>query len=154
MPKYSINSTKNLSTTHEDLQILFNTIIKYVDCTIVRGHATPEEQFELWKQGRTKKNGFWEIENKGKIITNCDGFNIKSEHNYFPSIAVDAVPYPELYSDNNKSVLFSGFVLGVATMLYEKGIIKHKIRSGIDWDGDFNLKNQTLFDPLHFFIVQ
>lgn len=151
MYKFSVNSTKNLSTVHEDLQTLFNFVIEFVDCSIVFGHRTPEEQFNLWEKGRTKENGYWEIKDKSKIVTNCDGYDVKSDHNDFPSKAVDVVPYPEMYSDNDKIKYFAGFVMGIAGMLHKQGVID-EVGCGIDWDGDWDLKDQKLYDAVHFFM--
>lgn len=35
------------------------------------GARTPEQQHEIWRQGR---------ERPGKIVTNCDGYTLKSNH--------------------------------------------------------------------------
>jgi peptidoglycan L-alanyl-D-glutamate endopeptidase CwlK len=43
-----------------------------------------EEQNKLYEQGRTVS---------GKIVTNCDGYNKKSKHNFSPSKACDIVVY-------------------------------------------------------------
>ncbi len=153
MPAYSVNSKRALSTAHDDLQTLFNFIIEFVDCSVVFGHRTPDEQFDLWKKGRTKVNGYWEVADKSKVVTNCDGHDVKSDHNHFPSKAVDVVPYPEMYSDTNKIIYFAGYVIGIAEMLHRQGVIEHRIGCGIDWDGDWDLKDQKLFDAVHFFII-
>lgn len=42
---------------------------------------SPEEQLRLFSQGRKLVNGKWEIVDKSKIITYCDGYNVKSKHN-------------------------------------------------------------------------
>lgn len=54
-------------------------------------HRTPEKQFELFKQGRSKniKTGIWEVVSSNEIVTNRDGINKLSMHNYFPSRAFD-----------------------------------------------------------------
>ena len=44
MPRFGRRSRKNLETCHEDLQELFNQVIKYFDCTVIQGHRGKEEQ--------------------------------------------------------------------------------------------------------------
>lgn len=97
MYKFSKRSLDNLATAEEKLQVLFNAVIKETDCTVIYGHRTPEEQFELFKQGREKKDGWWV--KVGKTVTNLDGNIKKSKHNYFPSKAVDVVPFPLDWND-------------------------------------------------------
>lgn len=97
MYKFSKRSLNNLATAEEKLQVLFNAVIEEIDCTIIYGHRTPEEQFELFKQGREKKDGWWV--KVGKTVTNLDGNIKKSKHNYFPSKAVDVVPFPLDWND-------------------------------------------------------
>ena len=97
MPKFSKRSKGNLATADTKLQQLFNAVIEEFDCTVIYGHRTPEEQFELFKKGRERKDGWWV--KVGPTVTNLDGLNKKSKHNYFPSKAVDVVPYPLDWKD-------------------------------------------------------
>lgn len=50
------------------------------DLVITCTFRSPEEQYRLWRKGRL---------DAGQIVTNCDGVNTKSQHNHFPSRAVD-----------------------------------------------------------------
>jgi len=73
---------KKLATCDERLHVLMNEAIK--DCPfaiiITHGHRSIPEQQALFEKGRTAP---------GDIVTNCDGVNKKSKHNYFPSKAFD-----------------------------------------------------------------
>lgn len=153
MPSYSESSRSKLETAHEDLQKVFNRVVKIFDNTIIYGHRSPEEQFELYKKGRKLVDRKWVIEDKGKIVTYKDGYEKKSEHNEYPSLAVDAVPYPINWQDTNRMRFFIGYVLGVADEMYRNGEITHKIGSGIDWDNDKDLNDQRFNDMPHFRIL-
>lgn len=62
----------------------------YLELTAV--FRSPEEQFELYKRGRTMgTDGKWVIQDKSKVVTNVDGYNVVGAHNYKPSRAVDVV---------------------------------------------------------------
>jgi len=129
MPSFSKSSRNKLNTCHEDLQLLFNEVIKHRDCTIIYGHRSVELQQELFAQGRTKP---------GKIVTHLDGVNRLSKHNYNPSLAVDVVPYfkekPHIRWDDIDSFKeFGNFVLGVAKALKEKRFIENDIQWGGNW---------------------
>ena len=97
MPKFSKKSQDNLASADIKLQQLFNEVIKEYDCTVIYGHRTPEEQFELFKKGREKKDGWWV--KVGPTVTDKDGLNKKSKHNYSPSLAVDVCPFPLDWND-------------------------------------------------------
>ena len=57
-----------------------------VTCT----HRTPEEQHDLFKKGRILDvNGRTLKINASEIVTNCDGINVLSPHNYYPARAID-----------------------------------------------------------------
>lgn len=118
MYKFSKTSKSRLSSCHLDLQRLFNEVIKDTDCTIVSGMRTPAEQLNLYKQGRTLP---------GNIVTNLDGYNKKSRHNYNPSQAVDVVPYPIDWNDLERFKAFGDFVKDKAIEL------DIYIRWGGDW---------------------
>ena len=82
MNKFSESSLKKLGTCDERLQQVMNAAIidSPIDFGIIYGIRTPEEQYELYKQGRTKQ---------GNIVTYKDGYRELSTHNYSPSKACD-----------------------------------------------------------------
>lgn len=127
MPKFSKRSIDNLNTAHDSLKLVFNEVIKEFDCTVIYGHRTPEEQFELFKKGREKVDGWWTVTDKSKVVTNLDGVNKKSKHNYYPSKAVDVVPYP---LDWNNTARFKQLAEVVKAKAKELGI-------EIEWGGDW-----------------
>jgi len=122
MAKFGKTSMKRLRTVHPDLQTLFQVVVKYFDCSVVSGLRTLEEQKALYTQGRTKP---------GNIVTNADGVISKSNHQ--SGNAVDVVPYPSMWKDKNKMREFAGFVMGVAAILKEQGIIDIEIEWGGHW---------------------
>ena len=73
MYKFSRTSEKRLMYLHPNLQKFFIELLKIspYDFSISQGVRTVEEQNKLYQQGRTTP---------GKIITNCDGYKIKSKH--------------------------------------------------------------------------
>lgn len=144
MPKYSSTSKNRLRTAHHDLQIIFEEVIRYFDCTIVEGHRTVERQQKLYASGRDEP---------GPILTKVDGIKIKSKHNYDPSLAIDAVPYPIDWQDHKRMYYFAGFVMATAKRLKAEGRIKNDIRWGGDWDGDTEVNDQTFMDLPHFEIA-
>ena len=44
MPKFGNRSKQRLETCHEDLQEIFNEVIKYFDCSVLCGHRGEEDQ--------------------------------------------------------------------------------------------------------------
>ena len=75
MPKFGQTSKENLSTCHEDLQELFNEVIKHWDCSVVEGYRDEERQNKAYREGNSK-------------VKYPNG-----KHNRIPSNAVDVVPY-------------------------------------------------------------
>ncbi len=139
MNKYSKESESCLATCHPDLQKVFRKVLEYFDHSVLIGHRGQEAQHKAFLEGRSKTD--WP----------------KSNHNKFPSSAVDVMPYPYSFPDLDgkngakrqllalfRQYLFIGFVLATAWMM---GI---KIRSGADWDSDLDLSDQTFNDLPHF----
>lgn len=127
MFKFSKRSINNLATADKKLQLLFREVIKEIDCTVISGHRTPEEQFELFKKGRERIDGWWTVTDKSKVVTNLDGTTKKSKHNYYPSKAVDVVPYPLDWNDIDS---FKQLASVVKDKALELGI-------DVEWGGDW-----------------
>ncbi len=126
MPRFGRRSRKNLETCHEDLQELFNEVIKYFDCTVIQGHRGKEEQNKYFDEGKSK-------------VKYPNG-----RHNANPSNAVDVVPYPINWKDTDRMYYFAGFVKGVA---FKLGI---PIRWGGDWNDNTEVKDTNFKDLPHF----
>lgn len=138
-----------LNTCHQDLVTLFLEVIQHFNCSIISGQRLPEEQFELFKQGRRLIDSQWR--KVGAVVTYKDGYDKKSRHNILPlSEAVDVVPWPIEWKNVNRMRFFVGFTLGTARQLYASGVIEHEITSGMDWDNDTLLKDQRFNDIPHF----
>ena len=97
MAVFGKKSKERLATCDERIQKVLNLAIQYLDFTVICGARTPDEQFELFKQGRELKYGKWV--KVGATVTNIDGKTKKSMHNYSPSKAVDIAPYPIDWND-------------------------------------------------------
>ena len=133
MAKFSKTSEDRLKTCHQDLQILFGYVVQHFDCSIISGHRTPGEQYELYKKGRTEIDGHWVIEDKRNVVTYKDGVKKLSKHNTWPSVAVDVMPFPINWKDTDGATKFAYYVLGVAQTLKSYGQIEHEIEWGGDW---------------------
>ena len=136
MAQFSKESKAQLATCHPELQLLFNTVIDYFDCTIIEGYRNEKDQNAAFKKGNSKlkyPNGL---------------------HNKVPSMAVDASPFPVQWANINRFYWFGGYVLGVADMLHQQGKMKYKVQYGGDWDRDFDITDEKgLIDLVHFEII-
>jgi len=116
MPRFSQRSQDNLSQCHTDLQVLFNEVIKWEDCTVVCGQRGEKEQNEAYEEGKSRLR------------------YPQSKHNKIPSMAVDVVPYPIDWHNRERFLRFGGFVMGIAAHLYELGWIENRVKWGGDWE--------------------
>ena len=133
MPRYSKASLDKLSGCHPDLVLIFNEAIKRTDIRILEGVRPADRQYELYKQGRSK----------------CDGFKRKSNHQVKSdgySWAVDAVPYPVDFADTARFKALAALVLEIAGKLYAEGKIKHHLEWGGNW--------KTFTDMPHYELKQ
>lgn len=130
MYKFGKRSKECLSTCHEDLQKLFNEVIKYYDCSVICGHRNKEDQDRAYHEGHSGVQ--WP----------------DSRHNRLPSMAVDVIPWPVDWKDEKRFYMFVGIVRGIAAIM---GI---KILVGADWDGDMEVKDQNFHDLPHFELVE
>ena len=126
MPKFGKKSKEHLSTCHEDLQKVFNEVIKHVDCSVLEGHRDEKRQEKLFSEGKTKVH------------------YPMGRHNTKPSRAVDVVPFPVDWKARDRFHLFSGYVIGMARGM---GI---SLRWGGDWNMNFNVDDNKFDDFPHF----
>ena len=129
MPKFGKKSLEKLSTCDKRLQLVFNEVIKTVDCSVLEGH-----------RGKARQNALY-VEKKTKLKFP------KGRHNANPSRAVDVVPYPVDWEDRERFHLFAGFVIGTATQL---GV---KLRWGGDWNINWFVDDNKFDDFPHFELV-
>ena len=126
MPRFGTKSKQTLLSCDEDLQKVFNEVIKHVDCSVLEGHRDERDQERLFSEGKTKVH------------------YPMGRHNSKPSRAVDVVPYPVDWNDRERFHLFSGFVLGLARGM---GIT---LRWGGDWNMNFEVDDNKFDDFPHF----
>lgn len=62
-----------------------------LDLKVDYTYRSPALQFELFKKGRAldQASGQWVLTDRTQRVTDKDGVNSKSEHNYYPSRAAD-----------------------------------------------------------------
>jgi peptidoglycan L-alanyl-D-glutamate endopeptidase CwlK len=112
-------------------------ILEY-DNTIVDGYRGKKEQNEAFERGDSQVK------------------YPNSKHNSIPSEAVDSAPYEVNGIDwkRTQCAHYAGYVKGVADRLYTEGLMKHRIRCGIDWDQDLDIDDTTFWDATHFEIIK
>lgn len=141
MPLFSNISKSRLETDHQDIQTICHYTIKIIDFSVVRGLATPEEQFEIFKKGRAVIGQKWVI--TGDVVTYKDGYEKLSRHQ--SGEAIDLIPYPGGWSASKESFFhLAGAIKATAFLLKKYGDIEHDIEWGFDlwgWDmAHFQLK--------------
>ena len=127
MFKFSSQSLEKLKTCHPDIQKVMTEVIKHVDCTIIEGVRTKEQQEEYVRTGKSKTMD-------SKHLPQPDGY----------SHAVDVMACPIKWEDWKRNSYFAGFVMATAKSM---GI---DLRSGIDWDSDFDISEHSFLDAPHF----
>ena len=140
MYKFSKRSNKNLNECHEDLRILFRTVVEDYDCSVICGRRGEEAQNAAYYAFPQLSKVKWP----------------NSAHNAVaPKLveAADVIPYPVDWKDTDRFYHFGGYVLGTAQQLLDQGKMKHRISWGGDWDGDTDLKDQTFIDFPHFELI-
>jgi len=109
MYSYSAKSKRELESCHGDIQIVLNEVIKYMDCSVLKGHRAEREQNQAFEGGFSRLK-----------------FPL-SRHNKLPSDAVDVVPFPIDWDDLPKFHELAGVI---RTVCKQKGI---KLEWGGEW---------------------
>jgi len=120
---FTARSQAILSTCHPDLVLLFNEVLKEMDCTIIEGYRNKSNQDEMFEKG----NSQLQFPN--------------SRHNVSPSQAVDVAPYNKEihgidWNDTATWDIFAGVVKRIAT----------EMNISVTWGGDW----QTFIDKPHW----
>lgn len=133
MPMFSHESLQQLFTCNVEIQILFQEVVKKIDCKVLEGHRNQAEQEADFAAGKSKLH--WP----------------HGKHNASPSLAADVAPFPVDWKNRGRFFWFAGYVLGVADMLYSQGKMKHRVRWGGDWNHDYDITDEKgLSDLPHF----
>lgn len=133
MPKFSNASKAQLGTAHPELELLFNTIIEFVDCQVLEGYRNQADQEKDFNAGNSKLHYPF------------------GRHNKIPSMAVDVAPYPVDWNNISRFYWFAGIVMGTAKMLKAQGKMKYDIRYGGDWNRNYDITDEKgLRDLVHF----
>lgn len=109
MATFSTKSLERLLTCHPDLQRLFREVVQHVDCSIICGYRSKEDQLLAFHTGKSQMT--WP----------------HSKHNQQPSLAVDVVPSPVDWDDLDR---FRAFAVVVKEQAAQLGI---EVQWGGDW---------------------
>jgi peptidoglycan L-alanyl-D-glutamate endopeptidase CwlK len=130
MPKFGKDSLAVRGQLHPDLQRVVDEVIKYVDIKLVEGFRGRTAQNIAFAKGNSEKQ--WPLSN----------------HNKWPSYAVDAVPFPVDWSDKAANLERYVFVAGV---FHTVGIqLSLPIRWGGDWNSNNDMRDENFRDRDHF----
>jgi len=127
MPSFGVTSNKRLEGVHPELRKLARTVVAYIDCSVIYGKRTQEEQKQLVEEELSKT---------------MNSLHLPQWTGY--AHAIDLAPYPIDWNDRERFVYMQGMIRGIAQQL------NIKVRSGIDWDSDGTIKDHSFFDGPHF----
>ena len=129
-PSFGLRSRRMLTTCHTELVVLAEEAIAVgMDFTVLEGHRSADRQEQLYHDGFSR-------------VRYPD-----SKHNTLPSEAFDLAPYPIDWQDAERFYHLAGIVRTIAQE-HELGV-----RWGGDWDGDFDLRDQSFMDLAHFELI-
>lgn len=127
--KFSAASEAQLATCHPRLVLVLREAIKYMDFTVVEGHRGKEAQNLAFARGASKLP--WPLGN----------------HNKTPSDAADLAPYPIDWKEAEKPHLRFAFLMGVILVCAAK--VGVKVRFGIDWNRNLDMRDESFLDFGH-----
>jgi peptidoglycan L-alanyl-D-glutamate endopeptidase CwlK len=130
MPTLSKSSLEKLATCDKRLQRIVTEMAKTLPLIVICGHRSEAEQNEAYRTGHSKLK-----------------FPL-SKHNQLPSKAIDIALLPLDWNDKSRFMYLAGYMLATAKSM---GI---NLRCGVDFNGDFNFKNDSFFDGPHIEIVE
>ena len=126
MYKFSQRSLNNLMNVDEKLVLICNELIKRIDFTVIEGYRTRERQKELFNKG----------------FSRIDGISKKGKHNYFPSRAVDIIPYKKGHNPFDGSKESEDMFYELAEQFKK---VAKELNIAITWGGDWEFKDLPHF---------
>ena len=126
MPSFSSRSLNNLAQCHPDLQRVANEAIKTFDFVVICGYRNQADQEAAFRAGNSKAR-----------------FG-QSPHNYQPSAAFDACPFPIDWNNRQAFVRMAGVIMDAA-----KGL-NVSLRWGGDWNRNGRTGDERFVDLPHF----
>ena len=127
MYKFSQRSLNNLMNVDEKLVLICNELIKRIDFTVIEGYRTRERQKELFNKG----------------FSRIDGISKKGKHNYFPSRAVDIIPYKKGHNPFDGSKESEDMFYELAEQFKK---VAKELNIEVSWGGDW----ESFKDLPHF----
>ena len=146
MYTFGEKSLKQLETCHPDIQLILRELIKYYDFSVLEGLRTRERQQLLFSQGRSKLDGINKLskhQSEDGVSRACDIMPWKRSTNAFSGHE----------KDDRRFYMMQGMVKAISLRLLEEGKISHRVRFGLDWDGDDTYRDQTFDDLPHFELI-
>lgn len=141
MPVFGKVSNERKLTCDPKLILVLDELIKQMDFIILCGTRTKEEQEDAFSRGATKVH------------------YPDSKHNSSPSKAVDIAPYytevPHVRWPDRKQrpstydKELAAFYILSSSFKITAGFLGIQVRSGFDWDGDWDLFDQNFDDLPH-----
>ena len=130
---------------HEGLVIANSRKLFCPDFSIIRGLTTADDQYELFKKGRLLVSGLrYEITDKNKVVTNCDGYSVISDHQktdeFGLAMAFDFCAWVDgtNYDDYNMALIATCFFEAASNQCVD-----------IDWGGSY----RSLSDGSHVGLI-
>ena len=145
--RFGTSSNRHLASVHPSVSQLFRSVVADFDCSILCGARSKEAQNRAFESGVSHTS--WP--NSRHNVRPAD----PTENEWdLPKLsrAVDVFPIPEAgwpirtedWDDTPRFYYFAGLVWARAEQLHIP------IRWGGNWDGDSQLRDQTLFDLVHW----
>ena len=134
MPRFSERSERQLATCDERLQRIARKAIEIIDFMVVEGHRDEMAQNMAYAQGKSQvkfPNG---------------------KHNSHPSRAMDIAPFPIDFSNEHRALERFVYLQGIVRAIAESHGIK--IRQGIDWDRDDDMRDEKFRDYPHVELIE
>ena len=130
MYSFSQRSLDNLKNADKRLVDICNELIKITDFTVIESYRSIERQQELFKKGFSK----------------IDGIKKKGKHNYFPSLAIDIIPFKKGHNpfDGSKE---SDLMFNELAKQFKE--VARQLNIKIQWGGDW----VSFSDKPHFELV-